>query len=77
MGLAGFAAASTVAGAANGFAMLVIARAVQGLFATLPAPSALSVLMTTFTDPRERAKAFAVARTSAAPPGTSSSAYLG
>ncbi len=61
VGLAGFAAASMVAGAANGFAMLVIARAVQGLFAALLAPSALSVLMTTFTDPRERAKAFTVA----------------
>ncbi|MFF4962700.1 MFS transporter [Streptomyces sp. NPDC001222] len=61
VGLAGFAAASMVAGAANGFAMLVITRAVQGLFAALLAPSALSVLMTTFTDPRERAKAFTVA----------------
>ncbi|MET8810284.1 MFS transporter, partial [Streptomyces sp. NPDC004546] len=61
VGLAGFAAASMVGGAANGFAMLVIARAVQGLFAALLAPSALSLLMTTFTDPRERAKAFTVA----------------
>ncbi|MGW1913712.1 MFS transporter [Streptomyces sp. NPDC002076] len=61
VGLAGFAAASMVGGAANGFAMLVIARAVQGLFAALLAPSALSLLMTTFTDPRERVKAFTVA----------------
>lgn len=61
VGLAGFAAASMVGGAANGFAMLVVARAVQGLFAALLAPSALSILMTTFTDPRERAKAFTVA----------------
>ncbi|MEV6057815.1 MFS transporter [Streptomyces sp. NPDC052107] len=61
VGLAGFAAASMVGGAANGFAMLVIARAVQGLFAALLAPSALSILMTTFTEPRERAKAFTVA----------------
>ncbi|MEU2491226.1 MFS transporter [Streptomyces sp. NPDC007883] len=61
VGLVGFAAASVVAGAANGFAVLVIARAVQGLFAALMAPSALSVLMTTFTDPRERARAFTVA----------------
>ncbi|MGW2939353.1 MFS transporter [Streptomyces sp. NPDC001156] len=61
VGLAGFAIASMVGGAANGFAMLVIARAVQGLFAALLAPSALSVLMTTFTEPRERAKAFTVA----------------
>ncbi|MEU2423494.1 MFS transporter [Streptomyces sp. NPDC007851] len=61
VGLAGFAAASMVGGAANGFAMLVVARAVQGLFAALLAPSALSILMTTFTRPRERAKAFTVA----------------
>ncbi|RPE37589.1 EmrB/QacA subfamily drug resistance transporter [Streptomyces sp. Ag109_O5-1] len=61
VGLAGFAAASMVGGAANGFAMLVVARAVQGLFAALLAPSALSILMTTFTESRERAKAFTVA----------------
>lgn len=61
VGLAGFAAASMVGGAANGFTMLVIARAIQGLFAALLAPSALSLLMTTFTDPRERAKAFTIA----------------
>ncbi|MFF4037167.1 MFS transporter [Streptomyces sp. NPDC001816] len=61
VGLAGFATASMVGGAANGFLMLVVARAVQGLFAALLAPSALSLLMTTFTEPRERAKAFTVA----------------
>ncbi|MFF5148003.1 MFS transporter [Streptomyces sp. NPDC013157] len=60
IGVAGFAAASAVGGAANGLTMLVIARAVQGLFAALLAPSALSVLTTTFTDPKERAKAFGV-----------------
>ncbi|MFD3496594.1 MFS transporter [Streptomyces sp. NPDC058690] len=61
VGLAGFAVASMVGGAANGFGMLVAARAVQGVFAALLAPSALSLLMTTFTEPRERAKAFTVA----------------
>lgn len=61
VGLVSFAAASVVGGAANGFGMLVAARAVQGGFAALLAPSALSLLMTTFTDPRERAKAFTVA----------------
>ncbi|MFD1275673.1 MFS transporter [Streptomyces kaempferi] len=61
VGLAGFAVASMVGGAANGFGMLVAARAVQGAFAALMAPSALSLLMTTFTEPRERAKAFTVA----------------
>jgi len=57
-GLAGFAAASAVGGASVSFTMLVTARACQGLFAALLAPSALSLLTTTFTDPKERSKAF-------------------
>ncbi|MER5689612.1 MFS transporter [Streptomyces sp. NPDC002205] len=61
VGLTGFAAASMLGGAANSFGMLVTARGIQGLFAALLAPSALSLLMTTFIDPRERAKAFTVA----------------
>jgi EmrB/QacA subfamily drug resistance transporter len=60
IGLAGFAAASAVGGAANGFTMLVVARAVQGLFGALLAPAALSLLTTTFTDAKERAKAFGI-----------------
>jgi MFS family permease len=40
--------------------MLVGARAVQGVFAAMLAPAALSLLVTTFTDPQERAKAFGV-----------------
>ncbi|GAA2121895.1 MFS transporter [Streptomyces synnematoformans] len=59
-GLVGFAAASAVAGAAVNFEMLIIARALQGAFGALLAPSALSLLTTTFTDPGERAKAFSV-----------------
>jgi EmrB/QacA subfamily drug resistance transporter len=59
-GLAGFAAASAVGGASVSFTMLVTARACQGVFAALLAPSALSLLTTTFTDPRERGKAFGV-----------------
>jgi MFS family permease len=60
VGLTGFAAASAVAGAATGFGMLAAARAGQGLFGALLAPAALSLLTTTFTDPRERARAFSV-----------------
>ena len=60
IGLAGFAAASALGGAATGFTMLVVARAVQGLFAALLAPAGLSLLTTTFTDVRERARAFGV-----------------
>jgi EmrB/QacA subfamily drug resistance transporter len=59
-GLAGFAAASAVGGASGSFTMLVTARACQGVFAALLAPSALSLLATTFTDAKERAKAFGV-----------------
>nr|WP_179429864.1 MFS transporter [Spelaeicoccus albus] len=60
IGLAGFAAVSAVGGAAGSFAMLVTARAVQGCFAALLAPSVLSLLTTTFTDPKERGRAFGV-----------------
>jgi EmrB/QacA subfamily drug resistance transporter len=59
-GLVGFAAASAVGGAAVNFQMLVTARACQGVFGALLAPSALSLLTTTFRDPKERAKAFGV-----------------
>jgi EmrB/QacA subfamily drug resistance transporter len=60
VGLAGFALASAVGGSAGSFAVLLIARAAQGAFAALLAPTALSLLAVTFTEPRERAKAFAV-----------------
>ncbi|WP_217238422.1 MFS transporter [Streptomyces sp. AC555_RSS877] len=60
VGVGGFAAASAVAGAAVNFEMLVAGRALQGLFGALLAPAALSLLTTTFTNPKERAKAFGV-----------------
>ncbi|MFF4117703.1 MFS transporter [Streptomyces sp. NPDC001714] len=60
VGLAGFAGASALGGAATGFDMLIVARAAQGLFGALLAPAALSLLTTTFTDAKERAKAFGV-----------------
>ena len=59
-GLVGFAGASALGGAADSFSMLVVARALQGLFGAVLAPSALSLLTTTFTDPKERSKAFGV-----------------
>jgi EmrB/QacA subfamily drug resistance transporter len=59
-GLAGFAIASAVGGAAPDFAALIAARAVQGAFGALLAPSALALLTTTFTDPRERGKALGI-----------------
>lgn len=60
IGLAGFAAASALGGAAPDFGVLVAARALQGVFGALLAPTALAVLTTTFTIPRERARAFGV-----------------
>src|SRR4029078_1855465 len=66
IGLTGFAAASAVGGFAPSFAVLVVARALQGAFAALLAPAALSILTTTFTVPDERNRAFSVFGTVAA-----------
>src|SRR5690349_23990921 len=60
IGLIGFAAASALGGAATGFDMLVVGRAIQGAFGALLAPAALSTLAVTFSDPAERGKAFGV-----------------
>jgi EmrB/QacA subfamily drug resistance transporter len=60
IGLIGFAGASALGGAAGTFGTLVGARALQGAFGALLAPTALAVLTTTFTVPRERARAFGV-----------------
>jgi EmrB/QacA subfamily drug resistance transporter len=59
-GLGGFAGASAIGGAAPSFEVLVGARALQGAFAALLAPAALSIVTTTFTDAGERAKAFGI-----------------
>ena len=60
IGVTGFAAASAFAGAAQNFEMLAAGRALQGLFGALLAPAALALLNTTFTDVRERARAFGI-----------------
>jgi EmrB/QacA subfamily drug resistance transporter len=60
VGLVGFAIASALGGAAQSFGMLVAARALQGAFGALLAPSALGLLTSTFTEPRERGRAFGV-----------------
>jgi EmrB/QacA subfamily drug resistance transporter len=59
-GLIGFAIASAIGGAAGSFAVLVAARALQGAFGAVLAPSALGTLVSTFQDPRERGRAFGV-----------------
>jgi EmrB/QacA subfamily drug resistance transporter len=59
-GLTGFAVASAIGGASVSFPMLAAARTLQGAFGALLAPAALGTLTSTFTDPQERGKAFAV-----------------
>ena len=60
VGLLGFGAASAIAGLAQNAPMLFGARALQGLFAAVMAPAALSLLSVTFTEAHERARAFGV-----------------
>jgi EmrB/QacA subfamily drug resistance transporter len=59
-GLGGFALASAIAGIAPTFEVLVAGRALQGAFAAVVAPTALSSIGTMFTDQAERGRAFAV-----------------
>jgi EmrB/QacA subfamily drug resistance transporter len=59
-GLIGFAVASAIGGASVSFLMLVAARALQGAFGAVLAPSALGTLVSTFREPRERGRAFGV-----------------
>jgi EmrB/QacA subfamily drug resistance transporter len=60
IGLTGFALSSALAGAAGDLSVLVAGRALQGACAALMAPAALSLIAVTFTDPRERGKAFGI-----------------
>ncbi len=59
-GLIGFAIASGIGGLAQSFGMLVAARALQGAFGALLAPSALALLTVTFAGSPDRAKAFGI-----------------
>src|SRR6478735_8606914 len=60
VGSLGFPGASAFGGAAQSFEWLLAARVLQGMFGALLAPSALALLTTTFTEPRERNKAFGI-----------------
>jgi EmrB/QacA subfamily drug resistance transporter len=59
-GLAGFAVASAIGGLAQSFGMLVGARALQGAFGAILAPSALGLLTVTFQGSKDRPKAFGI-----------------
>jgi Major Facilitator Superfamily len=60
VGLVGFAGVSAVGGASTNFATLVAACACQGVFAAILVPSALALLITSFTEPKDRARAFGI-----------------
>jgi len=60
LGIALFTAASTACGLATSQELLVGARAVQGLGAAVVSAVALSLMMTLFTEPGERAKAMGI-----------------
>jgi EmrB/QacA subfamily drug resistance transporter len=60
IGLIGFATVSAVGGLSTSFVMLVCARALQGMFGALLAPSALGLLTLTFADSPDRPKAFGI-----------------
>src|SRR5579862_5440429 len=59
-GLVGFSIASAIGGLAQSFGMLVAARALQGAFGALLAPSALGLLTVTFAGSPDRPKAFGI-----------------
>jgi len=59
-GLTGFALASAIGGMSQSFGMLVAARALQGVFGAILAPSALGLLTVTFQGSDDRPKAFGI-----------------
>jgi EmrB/QacA subfamily drug resistance transporter len=60
IGLVVFAVASALGGLAPTFGVLVTARALQGAAGAMIAPAALALLSTTFTETKDRARAFAI-----------------
>ncbi|GAA1700580.1 MFS transporter [Microbacterium sediminicola] len=60
IGMVGFGVASAYGGLVSSGVDLIIARALQGVFAALLAPAALALLTVTFPHGRERNRAFAV-----------------
>src|ERR687890_1030387 len=59
-GLALFTFASLLCGLAGSQGLLVAARALQGVGGAIIAPAALSIIITTFTEPESRARAMGV-----------------
>ncbi|GAA2046312.1 MFS transporter [Catenulispora yoronensis] len=59
-GLIGFTAASLAGGMADTGGLLIAARSVQGLAGAVLAPATMTLIMTTFLEPRERTRALGV-----------------
>lgn len=59
-GLSGFTAVSLLIGLSTSSTMMVVLRALQGLAAAFMAPTALSILLTTFKEGPERNKALSI-----------------
>ena len=76
VGLWLFTAASLLGGLAQNQSMLVTARAAQGLGGAMLSPATLTILITTFTDPRARARALGLWSATAAA-GGAAGALLG
>lgn len=60
IGIAGFGAACILGGLANSYALFLLSRVLQGVFAALLAPTNLALISTAFPDSAGRAKAFAL-----------------
>jgi len=60
IGLIGFGFASALGGFAPNSGLLLAARALQGAFGALLAPASLALISVTFTEVKERARAFGV-----------------
>ncbi|WP_052808891.1 MFS transporter [Streptomyces natalensis] len=60
IGLAGFMVAAAIGGSAPTAGALVVARALQGAFAALLSPAALSLVTANFTEPKARGRAFGI-----------------
>lgn len=59
-GIAGFTATSLLVGLAQDSTMMIIGRGLQGLFAALMSPAALSIVLTSFKEGPDRNKALGV-----------------
>ena len=59
-GVVGFTAMSLVVGLSPNSTMMIIARALQGLFAALMSPAALSIVLTSFKEGADRNKALGI-----------------